>query len=239
MTPATSDKRFCRGCGTEASSEDRFCSACGFRQGAADSGNRIDTGGGNLRAKQITQIADSVIHMPSAPDHDTPTLDVTWSWKSPLTQAVLAWVSLLVGLIGLLAAYQSVVPAIGMVQGKPPTEISASSLSVWALVFAGAAVVFVVAIALLRMAKHETLAVGWSWLPAVTGWGKRIGLASLAGRCTHCDAKLRFASRPTKWLVNAGGGRGKTLERDMFAECVADPERHNWPLSRRSLTADK
>ncbi|MBT2500098.1 zinc ribbon domain-containing protein [Agromyces sp. ISL-38] len=234
MTATDRAAVFCRNCGAEASVGDRFCGKCGKPHGAvAGGGNHISTGGGDLKAKHITQIADSVIHVPVSSEPAAPDLDVTWSWKSPLTQAVLGWISLTVGLIGLFAAYQSLQPALGLASGRHPAELDASTLGVWAYVFMGAAAVFVISRMLRRMAKHQTMAVGWSWLPALTGWGKRIGLATLTGRCTGCGANLRFASRPTKWLIDAAGNRGKTIERDMFAECVADPEHHNWRLERR------
>lgn len=152
-----------------------------------------------------------------------------WSWRSPLTLAILTWISVVLGALGVLAGWQGLLPLFNAIGSELPAE----SLSVgWMIAFFVVVLLLVVALALRRVAKHRTQHFSpLPWLPTLTGWGGRIGLARLQGGCPIDGGKLRFYDKPTKWIDYPDTGRRKVTERRMAAECVRNAD-HWWPVDK-------
>ena len=103
---------------------------------------------------------------------------------------------------------------------------------VWVFVFLGLVVVIALAMCLRRVAKNETQHFpSLSWLPALTGWGRRIGLARMTGTCPVDGGRLRFYDKPVRWAYDLNTGKRKVTQRRMAAECVKNDE-HWWPVDK-------
>lgn len=96
----------------------------------------------------------------------------------------------------------------------------------------GLVVVFGLAMFLRRVAKNETQHFPvMSWLPVLTGWGRRIGLARMQGTCPIDGGRLRFYDKPVLWADDLNAGKRKVMQRRMAAECVKNNE-HWWPVDK-------
>ncbi len=211
----------------------RFCHECGTRLGD-DSNNgakqRIDTGGGAISGSVYQAGGD--IHLGGKPPEPGATYEAKWSWRSPLTLAVLTWISVIFGLLSLGSAYKVVESLVSAILGADSTGNLKPIQPVWTFILMGLIFVFALAMFLRRVAKNETLHFPTlSWLPALTGWGGRIGFARLQGTCPIDGGRLLFYDKPVDWVVDLDKGKRKVTQRQMAAECVKNDE-HWWPVDK-------
>ncbi|MBD7952061.1 hypothetical protein [Oerskovia rustica] len=146
-----------------------------------------------------------------------------WHWTSPVTQSMLGWLSAVLGVVSLVGGFQTVSSVLSSVTQGPPLF--------WAFLFVGSLGMCLLAVGLFRVTKNETQHLGPSLLPALTGWGHRLGLARFSGQCTECMGHLKFYNKPMSWLLNGDGSRGETLSRRYVAECALDAD-HYWTISK-------
>ncbi len=215
----------CRSCGQAQDEQARFCNSCGARllTGPAGTANSVHEA---RVTGSIYQAGGDITVAPSVPDEQSARYTVKWHWASPLTQSVLGWASLALGIVSLAGGASVFAPLIRSLNaGRLAPSTEPWALAVFLVCTAGA----VVAFALRRVAKHETQHVGPSFLPALTGWNHRLGLARFTGECPTCRGGLRFYNKPLQWLVHADGSRGKVIERAMVAECERS-DKHWWFL---------
>lgn len=162
--------------------------------------------------------------------HAEPTAEyhVKWSWRSPLTLAILTWVSAALGVLSVVAGWQGFSPLFSAIgSGLPPEPTSPG----WVIAFFVVVLMLMIVLALRGVAKHRTQHFSpLPWLPTLTGWGGRIGLARLQGKCPIDGGKLRFYDKPSKW-IDYSNGRQKVTERRMVAECVKNGD-HCWLVDK-------
>lgn len=224
----------CPDCGSANREAAKFCDSCGEPLGQHSGSQSIGTGGGEVDARGIYQ-AGRDIHVSPAPEANVdglppPTYETKWSWKSPLTLAALTWMSVVLSLLGLIAAYQGLTPTVDLVTGVGALGSPPGSPPVWWLLGFVLIVAVLLAVLWLRpVAENRTQHLGpSSLLPALTGWGGRIGLARFKGRCA-CGGRLRFYKKPVRWVENLNTGKLlRVTQRRMVAECARDPEHHVW-----------
>lgn len=180
----------CRSCGATIDESQRFCSECGTRVGDSPASQSIS---GNIGVAGGVYQAAGDIHVGGASAEPVAECHVKWSWRSPLTLAVLTWVSVLLGAFGLVAGWQGLLPIVDLPNGGSLKQPSMA----WIYVFVGAVLLFVFSVELQGIAKRRTQHLpSVSWLPAVTGWGGRVGIAKLEGACPRDGAALRFYDKP-------------------------------------------
>lgn len=151
-----------------------------------------------------------------------------WSWRSPLTLAVLTWVSVVLGAVGVVAGWQGLSPVVSFFRGRSAEPPSLA----WTYVFLGVMLVFLLSMGLRGVARQRTQHFpSVPWLPALTGWGGRVGLAKLEGRCPRDGAALRFYNKPIKWVEDLKTGKRKITQRQMAAECSRNPD-HWWSVDK-------
>lgn len=157
--------------------------------------------------------------------------DAKWSWKSPLTQAVLGWVSVFLSIFSAASFYRLIRLALGS-SGDAPALTAASS-GVWLALFACCLVALLLALAMWRIVRLRLHAfTPISFLPVATESEGHFAVAKYEGTCRTCDGKLRFYKRPVEWKsvpAFGGGTRDKVTKRVMAAECRRNPE-HWWKL---------
>lgn len=219
-------------CGATVPQSARFCPECGKRLGDSDNGanQNVDTGGGDISGGVFQAGGD--IHLGGEPQEARATYEPKWSWRSPLTLAVLTWISVISGLLSLGSVYKVVEPLVSTILGMDGAGNLKPVQPVWAFVFLGLVVVFALAMFLRRVARNETQHFpSLSWLPALTGWGRRIGLARMQGTCPFDGGRLRFYDKPVQWVDDLNTGKRKVTQQRMAAECVKNDE-HWWPVDK-------
>lgn len=176
----------------------------------------------------ITQVAGDMIVGRSASE-SAAQYEPKWSWRSPLTLALLTWISVILGGLGIVAGWQGLSPLIAAIGSGLPAESPSVG---WMVALFLAVLLLLVVLALRGVTKHRTQHFSpLPWLPTLTGWGGRIGLARLQGTCPIDGGRLRFYDKPSKWIDYPDTGRRKVTERRMAAECVRNAD-HWWPVDK-------
>jgi hypothetical protein len=190
----------------------------------------VNTGGGDISGGVYQAGGD--IHLGGEPQEPRPTYETKWSWRSPVTLAVLTWVSVISGLLSLGSVYKLFEPLVSGFLGVDGLVDHVQVQPVWVFVFFGLMIVFALAWGLRRVAANETQHFpSWSWLPALTGWGKRIGLARMQGTCPIDGGRLRFYDKPVESLEDRRTGKREVTKRKMAAECAKNDE-HWWLVDK-------
>lgn len=195
-------------CGSAVASSARFCPECGARIGNSDDRvhQGINTGGGSISGGVYQAGGD--IHLGGESQEPRATYEPKWSWKSPLTLAVLTWISVIFGLLSLGSGYKVLESAAGALLSLGNSETIPQVQPIGMFVFLGFVVIFGGAMALRRITKNETQHFpSISWLPVLTGWGKRIGLARMKGICPIDGGHLRFYDKPIVWVNDPHTGK--------------------------------
>jgi hypothetical protein len=139
---------------------------------------------------------------------------------------MLTWLSVVLGALSLTASYQGFAPLVDTLRGG---GVRGQSSRKWLLAVVALLTLLAVVLGLRGAAKRRTQHFGpSSILPALTGWGGRIGIARFKGRCS-CGGRLRFYDKPIEWVENLETGkRLRVTKREVVAECARDPQHHVW-----------
>lgn len=219
----------CQHCGGEVTRAARFCDQCGTPLGEPR-GQSLRTGGGDIHGG--TYQAGRDIHIGASAPSPVAEYEAKWSWRSPLTMAALTWISVGLGALGVLAGWQSLLPLFALRGGRLSTS---DPSPVWTIGLALIVLGLAVTLSLRRIAKHRTQQFfSLGWLPAVTGWGGRVGLAKLQGRCPNCGGSLRFYDKPMTWIDDLSTGKRKVTKRGMAAEWVKN-DAHWWLVDKTDV----
>lgn len=193
----------------------------------------VSTGGGDIFGGVYQAARD--IHVGGAPPGPIAQYEPKWSWRSPLTLALLTWISVVLGVLGVIAGWQGLAPLFASVNDGFPVV---SPKPLWVIALLIVVLLFALSMWLRSVAKNQTQHFSpLSWLPALTGWGGRIGLARLKGTCPICGGRFRFYDKPTNWIDNLETGHRKVTERRMAAECIKNTD-HSWSIDKTDQSQD-
>lgn len=200
---------------------------CGIDLGRHPSHFSVSTGSGDISGEVYQAGRD--IFLGGHSQELVAEYEPKWSWKSPLTMSVLTWISVVLGLFSILAGWQGFTSSFSEIQagaGGGPRSIN------WLIVFLTLFILFVISVWLRRVTKRRTQHFSpWSFLPSITGWGGRIGLAKLQGECPKCGGDLRFYNKPVEWITDVQSGKIKVTRRAAAGECSRNPD-HWWTVDR-------
>lgn len=217
------DASFCDGCGADV--RDRSRTRTKIKAAGGEFRGGIKPGGRSPRATSATQIGTGlVLTVPNGTDSSRrPTYQVTWSWRSSLTQSRLASACAILGVLTLLTGYAAFRSQInGPDHG---TGVLGLALLMTFLVLVA---LLGIVIYLRGVVVHRTQHFGATGLlPVLTGWGGEIRLARFTGQC-HCGGRLRFYNKPLGWIEDFNTGKRRVTERTMGAECRRSPRDHWW-----------
>lgn len=218
----------CSRCGAQTPQGANFCPTCG---GPSERSTVQTVTNSGDRSGPVIQVGGDFHAVVAARNEPATTEYVTKSYRaSPLTQTVLAWISVVLGIISVLSGWWAMAP--------PVQAIVEGSFSAGALASAGGAFsVFFVAVVLAFLAISGTIIASrrtqhlsrFSFLPALTGKDGRLGLARFEGTCTICGGKLRFYSKPLEWVENLDTGKRRITRRGLAGECRRNRE-HWWAI---------
>jgi hypothetical protein len=220
-------------CRAELSADDLYCRRCGTEvdRQAADQGlpdsqsiNTRDNLSGN-----IIQAGRDVHFTNHTAEEEVATYEPKWSWKSPLTLAALSWISVALGILSLVSGWQGIGSLISFFKSGPSKQLPSYG---WLISFGATVILLLLFMELRRITKLRTQHFSaWPFLPSITGWGGKIGLAKLQGKCPKCDGNLKFYNRPTEWVTEHPSGRTRVSKRTAAAECSRNPD-HWWTVDR-------
>lgn len=213
----------------------KFCPECGTPASGAGVSQHVSGGEGGISGR-IYQ-AGGNIHIGEDKPESAGQYDAKWSWRSPVTMGILTWISVALGVLGVVAGWQGIAPLFESLTDNGPTLFEAPKPG-WLITFGVAFLLLVVVLGLRKVTKHRTQHFSpISWLPALTGWGGRVGLARFTGDCSICGGSLKFYDKPTQWIVNLETRKRKVTERRMAAECVNNEE-HCWTIDKTDGSRD-
>lgn len=216
----------CAACGEPIALGKKFCGECGAPADGVVLGNVASTGGGDVHGGLYQAGRDVVVNSgPSEPA--SASYEAVPRWRSPFTLAVLSWIGLLVGLIGLLPLWKLVQPILEVLGPKENGGQDGSASIGWVAAFCILALILVLVLDLRRIARsqlRQPLIFGW----ALSGQGGRITLEKVhAGRCPKCGGTMRYFNKPTEWInhLEASGRKWREVtERVPALECRRNPK---------------
>jgi hypothetical protein len=155
------------------------------------------------------------------------------AWTTRLTSWHFGLISAVASVLALIPAYMTFEPLVQAVSDNRGLDQAPAPTVVGLVTFIGFLLLAAVALGLRRVTRHRLLCLSrWSWLPAIATMDGRFALVRLAGDCSRCHSRLRFRSRPERWISTTGPlgiPTKKVTERRPVAECVAN-NAHAWAL---------
>lgn len=195
----------CSRCHESAPDNSKFCPKCGEKLGQA-SMNSLTMKRSRI-VGNIQQAGRDIYNFPERSQNPDVKYEVTPLWRTPITQAILTWISFFTGL-GSLGAFGKVVGDV--FQNLNAGKVHTQNMFLYLIVFAVLFIVFAGAFSLRRIAKNETRhPIGFKNL-AIDGEGNRLTLEKIRDTCP-CGGKLKYINAPVEWIDHDRDGR-KTRE---------------------------
>lgn len=195
----------CSRCHESAPDNSKFCPKCGEKLGQA-SMNSLTMKRSRI-VGNIQQAGRDIYNFPERSQNPDVKYEVTPLWRTPITQAILTWISFFTGL-GSLGAFGKVVGDV--FQNLNAGKVHTQNMFLYLIVFAVLFIVFAGAFSLRRIAKNETRhPIGFKNL-AIDGEGNRLTLEKIRATCP-CGGKLKYINAPVEWIDHYRDGR-KTRE---------------------------
>ena len=142
-------------------------------------------------------------------------------WRSPFTLAVLSWISVIIGILGVFPIGKIVKSALSIFGGS----LQASSnfeIQIYSMTFAILAFLFILFLSLRRITKNQTrhpLLFNY----AISGYGGRLTLEKIhIDKCPQCGGKMRYYNKPVEWkevLRSDGSVKNEVTKRVPALEC--------------------
>ena len=142
-------------------------------------------------------------------------------WRSPFTLAVLSWISVIIGILGLFPVGKILANALNLLKGNVQTvlEFPVQTYSVFFIIFA---LLFMLFFSLRRIAKKQ-IRVPLILNYAISGYGRRITLEKIhIDKCPRCGGKMKYYNKPVEWVnkyYSAGKTKREVIKRIPVLEC--------------------
>ena len=143
-------------------------------------------------------------------------------WRSPLTLAVLSWISVFLGLLSLTSVWKIIIGTLrGLLKWNISTTLNFEKH--WYFVLLPSMMLFVIAILLLNITKKQ-IRIPLFLNYAVNGYGKRITIEKIhTGKCPVCGGKMKYRFKPSEWneiQCNNGTVKRQVTKRITVLECM-------------------
>ncbi|MBE5833986.1 MAG: hypothetical protein E7309_05060 [Butyrivibrio sp.] len=147
-------------------------------------------------------------------------------WRSPFTLAVLTWISVFIGIIGVIPIGKIIKNALNVLNGNFQVDANLD-VQRYLLFFAGVVILFVLVISLRRIAKKE-IRIPLILNLAINGYGKRITIEKIqAGKCPKCGGEMKYYNKPVEWrdiIYSDGRIKREITKRIPVLECKRNKE---------------
>ena len=123
-------------------------------------------------------------------------------WRSPFTLAVLSWISVIIGILGLFPVGKILANVLSLFKGNVQAVLD-FPVQTYSVIF----VVFILFFSLRRIAKKQ-IRVPLILNYAINGYGRRITLEKIhIDKCPQCGGEMKYYNKPVEWreIVRADG----------------------------------
>lgn len=119
-------------------------------------------------------------------------------WRSPFTMAVLSWISVAIGILGLFPFGKILKRVLAFIKYRDITDIS--NIQPYIIIFVLLFILSAIFLSLRRIVKNQTrypLLFNF----AISGYGKRLTLEKIhIERCPQCGGKMKYYNKPVEWV---------------------------------------
>lgn len=147
-------------------------------------------------------------------------------WRSPFTLALLTWISVFVGILGVIPIGKIFINALSVLKGNFRVEEN-SAIQIYLFVFVGLVILFTAFISLRRIAKKQ-IRIPLFWDFAINGYGKRITIEKIhVDKCPQCRGKMIYYNKPVEWIdkyYSDGKTKREITKRIPVLECKRNHE---------------
>ena len=146
-------------------------------------------------------------------------------WRSPFTLAVLSWVSVIIGVLGIVPIGNIMGSALSLFDDSFQRKTTAE-LQLWTWLFLIAMILLIIFTALRRIAKKQVRYPLFCNL-AISGYGKRIVIEKIhISKCPRCGGEMRYYNKPQEWRDYYVDGKVKreVIKRVPVLECKRNTE---------------
>ncbi len=147
-------------------------------------------------------------------------------WRSPFTMAVLTWISVVKGILGLIPFTTIIRIGFGGRRGNI-NEVSSNGIQVYVIVFAISALLLICLISLRGIVKKQIrVPIGLNY--AFSGYGGRITLEKIyIDKCPICAGQMKYYNKPVEWIdrhYSDGKTKREVTKRVPALECKRNHE---------------
>ncbi|MGV3110560.1 hypothetical protein [Streptococcus pluranimalium] len=115
-------------------------------------------------------------------------------WRSPITMAVLTWISFIPTVGGLVSGFKVFEPLISIFS-QSDNSVSISDNSIYVILFGICLIVLILVLGLRGITKNQTrypLVFNY----AISGVGSKLTLEKIRANCPICNGKMKFFNKP-------------------------------------------
>lgn len=142
-------------------------------------------------------------------------------WRSPFTMAVLTWISLAIGILGVFPISNIVKVAMNLFNGSSQVT-SDIKIPIYLILLAILMFLFILFFSLRRITKNQTrhpLLFNY----AISGYGRRLTLEKIhIEKCPQCGGKMKYYNKPVEWIdkhYSDGKSKREVTKRIPVLEC--------------------
>jgi hypothetical protein len=146
-------------------------------------------------------------------------------WRSPLTLAVLTWISAIIGVLGIIPIGNVIGSILALFYDSSQVQTT-EELQLWAWLLLIVMTLLVTSITLRRIAKKQVRYPLFCNF-AINGYGKRIVIEKIhISKCPRCGGEMKYYNKPVGWNNNYIDGKVKreVTERIPVLECKRNRE---------------
>lgn len=146
-------------------------------------------------------------------------------WRSPFTLAVLSWISVVIGIIGLFPIGKIFKTAVDLFQSQD--KISILEVQPYIIMFMILIFLFLIFLPLRNIVKNQTRHPLFFNF-AISGYGRRLTLEKIhIDKCPQCGGKMKYYNKPVQWVdkhYSDGRTKREVTKRIPVLECKRNAE---------------
>lgn len=147
-------------------------------------------------------------------------------WRSPITLALLTWISVIIALIEIFPFYKTIEPVlIFFTKGEIQKDLGNNYI--YAIIFIILFLLLISIISLSSITKRE-IRCPLLFNYAINGYGRKITIEKIyVDNCPKCGGKMKYYSKPVEWIdkiYSDGKIKREIIKRVPALQCKRNPE---------------
>lgn len=147
-------------------------------------------------------------------------------WRSPFTLAILSWISVIIGILGLIPVSKILQNALSVLKGNLQA-VSDFPVQAYSIIFVILSFLFILFFSLRRIAKKQ-IRVPLILNYAISGYERRLTLEKIhIAECPKCGGKMKYYNKPVEWIdkhYSDGRTKREVTKRIPVLECKRNHE---------------